>query len=256
MKIKLVIFLMALAHTATAQDSLFARRIVDTLTSRYFWGRGYTNEGMAKAAKFLISEFKTYGLKPMAGNDYSQPFTFNVNTFPGKMDVTLNGIVLKPGKNFIVAPESRGAKAKGTLLQKDSVTFIDEENRIVVKLKDKLTWSVAQEAADYTLIEVDRKAMKDIPATISINIENKLVTNFKAANICGLVKGTAKPDSVMMFTAHYDHLGGMGSNTYFPGANDNASGTAMLLTWLNTTPHIRNLTPWLLCALPARKPGY
>ena len=33
-----------------------------------------------------------------------------------------------------------------------------------------------------------------------------------------------------MFTAHYDHLGRMGSETYFPGGNDNASGTAMLLT--------------------------
>ncbi|MFD1258415.1 M28 family metallopeptidase [Mucilaginibacter terrae] len=32
-----------------------------------------------------------------------------------------------------------------------------------------------------------------------------------------------------MFTAHYDHLGGMGSSTYFPGANDNASGISMLL---------------------------
>ncbi|MNL21468.1 Aminopeptidase YwaD precursor [compost metagenome] len=32
-----------------------------------------------------------------------------------------------------------------------------------------------------------------------------------------------------MFTAHYDHLGGMGSQTYFPGANDNASGVSLLL---------------------------
>ena len=230
MKFKLSILFIIFAQVASAQDSLFARRIVDTLTSPYFWGRGYTNEGMGKAAKFLVQEFRNYGLKPMAGKDYVQPFNFNVNTFPGKMEVTLNGIILKPGKDFIIAPESRGAKAKGTLLQKDSITFIDEDNRIVVKLKDKLTWSVAQEAADYTLVEVDRKLFKDIPAAISVNIENKLLNNFKAANICGVVKGTIKPDSIMMFTAHYDHLGGMGSSTYFPGANDNASGMAMLLS--------------------------
>jgi len=30
-------------------------------------------------------------------------------------------------------------------------------------------------------------------------------------------------------SAHYDHLGRMGSACYFPGANDNASGTAMLV---------------------------
>lgn len=230
MKFKLLILFLIAGNAAAAQDSLFARRIADTLTSTYFWGRGYTNDGMGKAARFLAKEFKSYGLQPMAGKDYYQPFDFNVNTFPGKMEVVLNGTALIPGKDFIVAPESRGVKAKGTLLQKDSITFIDEDNRIVVKLKSKLTWSVAQEAADYTLIEIDRNAVKDIPASISVNIENKFITNFKAANICGLVKGTAKPDSVMMFTAHYDHLGGMGSSIYFPGANDNASGMAMLLS--------------------------
>jgi Zn-dependent M28 family amino/carboxypeptidase len=44
-----------------------------------------------------------------------------------------------------------------------------------------------------------------------------------------VVKGTAKPDSLILITAHYDHLGGMGSDTYFPGANDNASGVSLLL---------------------------
>lgn len=229
MKFKLTLLFCLAAHLALAQDSLFARRLVDTLTSSYFWGRGYTNDGMGKASRFIAGEFKSYGLQPMSGKDYLQNFNFNVNTFSGKMEVVLNGVALTPGKDFIVTPDSRGIKAKGTLVKKDSVTYIDAENRIILTVKNKLTWSVAQEAADYTGIEVDSKALKDLPATISVNIESKLVSNFKAANICGIVKGTSKPDSVLMFTAHYDHLGGMGSNTYFPGANDNASGISMLL---------------------------
>ena len=32
-----------------------------------------------------------------------------------------------------------------------------------------------------------------------------------------------------MLCGHYDHLGGMGREVYFPGANDNASGIAMML---------------------------
>src|SRR5690606_19114705 len=36
-------------------------------------------------------------------------------------------------------------------------------------------------------------------------------------------------DSMVVFTAHYDHLGGMGRRTFFPGANDNASGVSMVL---------------------------
>ena len=229
MKLKLSLLFVLFVNAASAQDSVFARRIVDTLTSPYFWGRGYTNDGMGKAARFIAAEFKSYGLQPMGGNNYRQEFTFNANSFPGKMELSLNGAALTPGKDFIVSPESKGIKAKGNLLQKDSVTFVDEQNRIVITLKNKLTWSVAQEVADYTGIEVDKKAVNTIPATLSANIENKLISNFKAANICGVVKGTARPDTVIMFTAHYDHLGGMGSGTYFPGANDNASGISMLL---------------------------
>ena len=34
---------------------------------------------------------------------------------------------------------------------------------------------------------------------------------------------------MIVVLAHYDHLGKMGRDTYFPGANDNASGVAMIL---------------------------
>ncbi|MFA6706246.1 MAG: M28 family peptidase, partial [Bacteroidales bacterium] len=37
-------------------------------------------------------------------------------------------------------------------------------------------------------------------------------------------------DSTIVFVAHYDHLGHLGKDIYYPGANDNASGTAMLLS--------------------------
>lgn len=229
MKPKLTLLFLLLTHVAFSQDSVFARRMVDTLTSPYFWGRGYTNDGMGKAARFITNEFKSYGLQPIQNESFTQEFSFNVNTFPGKMEVTINGIALTPGKDFIVGPESSGLKAKGKLVQKDSVTFIDEQNRIILSLQNKLTWSVAQQANDYTSIQVAKKAVKGLPATIKVNIENVPVINFKAANICGMVKGTSRPDSILMFTAHYDHLGGMGSSTYFPGANDNASGISMLL---------------------------
>ena len=46
--------------------------------------------------------------------------------------------------------------------------------------------------------------------------------------MCGIVRGIAVPDSFLVFTAHYDHLGALG-DYYFPGAHDNASGTALVL---------------------------
>lgn len=212
-----------------AQDLSFGKKMVDTLTSSYFWGRGYTNDGMKKAADFLAGEFKNYGLQPMNGKDYFQPFSYPVNTFPGKMELSVNGKELIPGKDFIVSPETKGVKASGKLEQLDSIQFINRKDMVVIKMMDKLTWDISPEVATYSLLLVDKKALDKDPGSFKINIDNKLISNFKTANICGIVKGTLKPDSIIFITAHYDHLGGMGADTYFPGANDNASGVSLLL---------------------------
>lgn len=212
-----------------AQDLAFGKQVVDTLTSTTFWGRGYTRDGMHKAADYLVAQFQSYGLSPLKGKTFLQDFSYPVNTFPGDMDVTVNGKKLVPGKDFLVSPESKGVKAKGKLLQMDSIQFFNQEKRIIFKLEEKLTWSVAPEVADYTLIQLDKKSVSLPLSDFEVKIENKFVEKFKTANVCGMVKGTSKPDSLLFITAHYDHLGGMGSDTYFPGANDNASGVSLLL---------------------------
>src|SRR5579863_6838168 len=108
MRLNLTLFFLLLTSTVFAQDSLFARRMVDTLTSHYFWGRGYTNDGMGKATRFITGQFKEFGLQTMDGKDFVQEFSFNANTFPGTMAVSINGVPLMPGKDFIIGPESRG----------------------------------------------------------------------------------------------------------------------------------------------------
>ena len=47
-------------------------------------------------------------------------------------------------------------------------------------------------------------------------------------NVIGIIKGTRYPDSYIVISAHYDHLGTRNGNIYY-GADDNASGTANLL---------------------------
>ena len=229
MKKFVIILFLAVSVRASSQDLASAAKMVDTLTSSYFWGRGYTNNGMAKAAVFLLQQFKSYGLKPVNDTSYFQPFSYPVNTFPGKMEVSINHKELTPGKDFIVSPDSRGINTSAKLQQKDSTHFVDPENRIVVSLQTKLTWSVAPAAAAYTAIQLNSESVRETPHDIQVNIENKEVPAFNASNVCAWVKGTTHPDSIIVLSAHYDHLGGMGANTFFPGANDNASGTSLLL---------------------------
>ncbi|MEX6686625.1 M28 family peptidase [Danxiaibacter flavus] len=216
-----------------ADDSTYARKIVDTLTSAAYWGRGYTKNGMSKAADFLQRQFKTIGLRPLNGEEYTQSFAFPVNTFPGKMKVKLNGKRLYAGKDFIVSPDSKGTKAKGRLTATDSIHFFDTSKKIEVILANKLTWSVAHKESNQTTIIIDKNRVRRIPGKIKTDIQNELVSDFTAANVCGFVKGTEQPDSIIFITAHYDHLGGMGNNVFFPGANDNASGVSLLLTLAN-----------------------
>ena len=116
-----------------AQDISYNRRIVDTFTTPTFWGRGYTNDGMSKAADFITTQFQSFGLVPLKGKTYHQNFSYPVNTFPGKMEVSINDIALQPGKDFIVSPESKGVKGIGKLRQVDSTQFIDDVNKVIRK---------------------------------------------------------------------------------------------------------------------------
>jgi aminopeptidase YwaD len=230
MKKLLSLLFLFVGVTSFAQDVTYVRKTLNTLTAPEFWGRGYTKNGMGKTADFIVSEFKSFGLKPMNGTDFKQPFEFGVNTFPNKMELEINGKKMVPGKDFIIHQASIGMRGKVAMEQKDSVTFVGSPERVILSLEKKLTWSVAQRVDDYTHIMVNKTALTEIPKTITVNIENEFVPIFKASNICAVVKGTVKPDSVILITAHYDHLGGMGKDTYFPGANDNGSGVSFLLS--------------------------
>ncbi|MBK8927306.1 MAG: M28 family peptidase [Crocinitomicaceae bacterium] len=64
---------------------------------------------------------------------------------------------------------------------------------------------------------------------MKLKINNKYISKYESKNVIGYLPGKKK-NKLVVFTAHYDHLGRMGADTYFPGANDNASGCAMLLS--------------------------
>lgn len=96
--------------------------------------------------------------------------------------------------------------------------------------KGKPIWSVSGEQTPATVIELyDTSLVFQKNRKMTITIQNKLQEKFSAVNVIGYVPGTERPDSFIVLTAHYDHLGKMGSRAMFPGASDNASGTALLL---------------------------
>ena len=65
--------------------------------------------------------------------------------------------------------------------------------------------------------------------SIKVDMENEFLKDYECFNVIAKVEG-ARHDSCYVFTAHYDHLGKFGKKTYYPGAHDNASGTAAVIT--------------------------
>lgn len=63
---------------------------------------------------------------------------------------------------------------------------------------------------------------------VDIDLQSRFEPAFEANNVVGYLKGK-RSDSLIVLTAHYDHLGKI-NDVIFPGANDNASGVALLLS--------------------------
>lgn len=265
----LILFFIFFNFTSFAQLKV-AMKHVEKLTSPEMHGRGYVNGGDSIAAEYIARQYKMLGLKPV-GDSYFQEFNFKVNTFPDSMRVTINGKNLKPGIDFIVDPYSgkasgiydivycsssdvikkieklREENAKNVVLvidftgtiNPDSIKKIDEYLRYpmwfpVIKLVDeKFTWSVAEYGYYNPMLEVKKEAFDFNAKTISMSIRNEVKWHHKSRNVIGYVRGGSKKLNPIVITAHYDHLGRMGSETYFPGCNDNASGVAMLFELAN-----------------------
>lgn len=258
---------------SVAQEVEYAKEVIVRLCSEPMKGRGYVDNGDKKAADYLAEEYQKSGLKKYS-KSYFQNFTTPVNSFPGKMSLSVDGRLLKPGEDFLIDPGSPGLSGSFAVemltaedllndgwLQKikktsskfvaiasyDKTKFSADQikrlNEIISFLKyskenpakgvlilttEKLTWSGATELFFKPTFTIKESSITLPIAAVEIAVENKFLRNYQTQNVIGYIEGTSM-DSLLVFTAHYDHLGMMGSGTIFPGANDNASGVSMLL---------------------------
>lgn len=239
---------------------------VNILASDTLYGRGYVKSGMAKAALYIANQYTEYGLQVLPGSQsYYQSFSHPVNTFPGIVSLsTGKNSDLIPGQDFLVHPSSPSLRGSfnliyqiGNRLGKDDLLVIEDtfatdkdylqmvselENYTRVQdapgagaimLTDrKLTWHVADRQANKPLFIVRKDSWDKRAKKIDVEIEALFQPAFDASNVAAVIPGR-ESDSLVIISAHYDHLGLMGDKTIFPGANDNASGTAMLLELAN-----------------------
>jgi hypothetical protein len=261
-RICLVVFIAFVTlSTALAQDTVYARQLINTLAGPQMHGRGYVNQGDKKAAQFIVQEFKQLGIEPLV-KGYYQNFSFPMNTYPGEMYLALDKKELKPVADYVISPNSKSINNTFPLVYLpeaadtvpallDSLKQIDFSGKFLVAPFNKINFrnevpfkaagilipkpqvywwaSNAHELADVPVFHVIDTLLKDKPIELSLTVEHKFIKNYQTQNVLAYIKGAQVPDSFVVFTAHYDHLGMMGAGNIFWGANDNASGTAMVL---------------------------
>lgn len=138
---------------------------------------------------------------------------------------------IQPGKVYYMA----GADTPTNHLKLGIRKFATElpEGLFIVPKHGKLTWTANTNKVPGTIIYIEDTVLPKKPKKVLVNVDTRYVDMFKAKNVIGYVKGTEQPDSFIVFTAHFDHLGRMGKNALFAGANDNASGTSLVLYLAN-----------------------
>lgn len=248
------------------QNRDYAKNWVDTLASPAFAGRGYVADGQQLAAEAIAREFHRLGLESI-GNDYRQWFSLEVNSFPDTIGLRLNGRLLQPGIHYLAHPMSAPGSGKG--IKPGKKVQIQTQNQAAQRLavgpiqplfiettSQALIWSVGRDVQRQVRFLVQDSVMPAKLKRIDY-IVNSQYKEQRQANVVGRIRGSARPDSFIVIGAHYDHLGQMGRQTTFPGAHDNASGTAMMLDLARhfSQPENRPVYSLLFIAFGAEEAG-
>ncbi|OOG64726.1 aminopeptidase [Rhodanobacter sp. B04] len=86
-----------------------------------------------------------------------------------------------------------------------------------------------------------KPGFKPVPfdATASLSLHSK-IGHFQSKNVVAMIEGSYKPDEVVIYTAHWDHLGtdpARKGHQVFSGAIDNGTGLSMLLEIADAFAH-------------------
>ena len=240
------------------------KQIVQELSSDKYQGRGYARNGVNMAGEYIVEEFKKAGVDEVV----CQPFTIDINTFCGNMEMWVDGKQLTPGVDFAMREYSPGVHGEFPVYHVDTLNFDAEKmyedlakpeyaNCLVVcdfwfmynhpefRPLHKAdspnagfiqTWTspikfykaYGSRVMGKPIVWITPEAIEGVQ-NVKLDIDNEFLKDFELFNVIAKVEGN-RHDSCFMFTAHYDHLGNLGRDVYYAGANDNASGTATIVT--------------------------
>lgn len=268
LRIPALFFLMFIMSTMSeAQDTQYVRKQLIKLCGPEMYGRGYYKRGDGIAADYIASQFKQLGIKSFPAG-FLQPYSFNVNIINSVL-VRFNGQELKFNRDFVVNPKcgSLTGKFKPVMINAELMTspekFLSAINdapspklvildslglknpdlyRLIKALATEKQLGIAGLIEVFSatpgcypgrgelkipVILVNRKSIPADLNEVELNIVNDYKENYPTQNVIGYLPG--QTDQFIVFTAHYDGFGSFGEGNYYAAAEDNASGTAMVM---------------------------
>lgn len=231
-------------------------RVLKKLTADDMMGRSATQpEHIEKATAFIESEFNKIGLNKLSGiATFRQEFKKEMIA-PETMEVVINGVTVARG-NVVLASENKSIN----ITQGLAIKTINYDSTITNKRQYLLSSAFGLIRRDtisslilvapelqYEFKELNsyfgkrflsgRKSTKlfvlghyDIQSySVKATQKIEIIT---MANVVGMLPGKTKPDEVVVFSGHYDHIGiesPVAGDSIANGADDDASGTTAVI---------------------------
>jgi len=215
-------------------------------------GRGNFTQDIEQAASFIAKRFEQIGLQPLATESgFLQTFKL-YDLSPKELNVSLNGLKID---NSMLSMASTRTEFNWQSLSQVEIHVVGESDDMRQTMS-----SVNQQGGDH-LILVNRAhqdwfkryqnyfakglrknntdetgaivlVLTDEVELTSINVSGMVTRNeHKISNVVGVLPGKSLDKEVVLYSAHYDHLGaiGEGSDVIYNGADDDASGTTAVI---------------------------
>jgi aminopeptidase YwaD len=262
-----IYFLITYSISLAQYDSTFIKQNIINLSSEDYFGRGAYKDGDTKASKYIDTVLKKLQITDIQ----RQAFRYESNLFKKAI---LQQSDKKPilGLHYLPHPFSGSGRFKiqdilnlhyGLLIDDEEINSrivyikkdIDKEFLNINKINDKeanlfnrlyqLTQkgvkSIFLEVLDfefsYSHFQFDIPIIQvknfDVNQQYYLHLENEKPYKKESFNLMASIDGENN-DSTIVLMAHYDHLGAITDEVFFPGANDNASGTSLLLNLAKT----------------------
>ncbi len=238
-----------------------AERILKTLSADDMQGRATFTPGAEKAASFIENEFRAYGLQPISGaTSFRQ--TFNVrNVSVRETDVNING-------------RRVGADSLASLSDKAEYTISQDAKKLNISAGDNLfeRYGEISRMNGDVIVTIDPEHAKNFTMLRNYLMKSRVVDqpneqrnivfilagdevrehNIQLSNniaeqplfnVVAILPGKSRAKEIVIFSAHYDHIGiqpAVDGDSIANGADDDASGVTAVLSLARYFSQLKN----------------